>query len=258
MTARVLTGGDTCVSGVGSGCGTHNTSPAFIFGKSHIAGANTEYAFYLQPKAVRAGGVYYFRLYDMFNEFPVIARTGYVQPSLVAESATLSLSVTGLPSATTTAGVVTTATSTATTIAFGSIPLNTDWYAAHRISVVTNATEGYQVLGFARQQLLNTYGAPIPSITGTNALPTSWAIGCSATSTGCVGYHTTDATLGAGSTRFSPLDSYSGLETTPREIMYSSIPASDVHDILYKVRVTGLQPAGTYETEIVYLAVPTY
>lgn len=258
ITARVLTDGDTCVSGVGIGCGTHNTSSTFILGKSHTAGASTEYAFYVQPLAARAGAVYYFRLYDMFNEFPVIAKSGYIQPSLVAESATLSLSVAGLPSGTTTAGVITTASSTANVIAFGSIPLNTDWYAAHRISVVTNATEGYRVLGFARQQLLNTYGAPIPAISGTNASPTSWGIGCNATSTGCVGYHTTDATLSGVATRFSPFDSYSGLETTPREIMYSSIPANDVHDILYRVLVRPAQPAGLYQTEMVYIAVPTY
>ena len=111
---------------------------------------------------------------------------------------------------------------------------------------------------YARQQLLNSYGTAINSITGTNATPISWTIGCQASAPGCMGYHTTDATLASGSTRFAPLDSYSGLQTTPEEIMYSSLPALDVHDIVYKVSVTQLQPAGTYQTEIVYLAVPTY
>jgi hypothetical protein len=105
---------------------------------------------------------------------------------------------------------------------------------------------------------MNDYGTAIPSITGTNAVPVSWAIGCLASSTGCVGYHTTDATLSGGSTRFAPLDSYAGLESTPREVMYSPIPADDTHDIVYRVRVYGTQPAAIYTTEIVYIAVPAY
>jgi hypothetical protein len=40
--------------------------------------------------------------------------------------------------------------------------------------------------------------------------------------------------------------------------MDNSIPTSDTHDIVYRIRVNELQPAGDYETEIVYLAVPSY
>jgi len=40
--------------------------------------------------------------------------------------------------------------------------------------------------------------------------------------------------------------------------MYNSLPSQDIHDILYRIRVNELQPAGIYETEIVYIAVPTY
>jgi hypothetical protein len=259
ITARVMSDSDTCSLGVGNGCGTHNTSPTFVFGKTHAAGANAEYAFYIQNAGARVGAVYYFRLYDIYNDLPVSTSTGaYSYPSLVAESSTLDMSVAGLPVGTTTAGITTTATATPSTITFGSIPINTDWYAAQRITVTTNASEGYQVLGFARGQLINGYGTAIPSITGTNAVPVSWAIGCTSTSTGCIGYHTTDATLANNSTRFSPLDSYSGLETAPKEILYSSISTTDVHDIVYRVKVGTVQPSGLYQTEIVYLAIPIY
>ena len=258
ITTKVLTDVDACAASVGAGCGTHNTSGIYVTGDTHQQGANREYAFYIKQIVARVGVVYYFRAYDILNAAAVPLRSGKSYPSLVSETARLSLSVSGLPTGTTTAGIVTTATSTPAAINFGFIPINTPWYAAHRVTLDTNATEGYRVLMYARQQLLNNYGTAINSITGTNALPTSWAIGCLATAPGCMGYHTTDATLASGSTRFSPLDSYAGLETTPREIMYSSLPARDVHDIVYKVSVTQLQPATTYETEIVYLAVPTY
>ncbi|MBY0538371.1 hypothetical protein K2P47_03150 [Patescibacteria group bacterium] len=258
ITTKVLTDADSCTSSVGEGCGTHNSSGVFVLGDTHEPGANREYAFYLRQVLARTGVVYYFRLYDTLNEVPVVLKSGSVYPSTVAETAKLSLTISGLPSGTTTAGVVTTATSTPSTINFGTIPINTPWYSAHRISVTTNAIDGYRVLSYARQQLLNSYGTAINSVTGTNAAPTSWAVGCQISAPGCIGYHTSDATLAGGSTRFSPLDSYAGLQTTPQEVMYSSLPADDVHDILYRVSVTNSQPAGTYETEIVYLAVPTY
>lgn len=258
ITTKVLSDVDACLGAVGAGCGTHNTSGIYAVGDTHLPGANREYAFYLKQVLARVGVVYYFRAYDILNDVAVPLKSGKSYPSVVSETARLSLSVSGLPTGTTTAGIVTTATSTPSAINFGFIPINTPWYAAHRVTLDTNATEGYRVLMYARQQLLNNYGTAINSITGTNAIPISWAIGCQASASGCMGYHTTDATLASGSTRFAPLDSYSGLQTTPEEIMYSSLPALDVHDIVYKVSVTQLQAAGTYQTEIVYLAVPTY
>lgn len=258
ITTKVLTDADACVATVGNGCGTHNSSAGFVSGFSHPAGANREYVFYLQHAAARAGAVYYFRPYEVLEDVPVPAGSGESYPSLVAETATLNLTVGGVPAGTSTAGVVTTATSTPTTVAFGSLPLNTDVYAAHRLSVATNATEGYRVLMYARQQLLNSYGTPIASITGSNALPVGWETGCLLAAVGCVGYHSTDATLSNSSTRFSPLDSYAGLHTDPAEVMYSPLPTADIHDILYRVKVREAQPAGTYETEMVYIAIPTY
>lgn len=258
ISTKVLSDSDACSSSIGIGCGTHNNSSLYTAGDVHPSGANREYEFYVEHKAARVGAVYYFRLFEMSDNLPVAPNASSTYPSLVAESSRLFMTVTGLPSGTTTAGVVLTASSSPDVVGFGTIPLDTDVTAAHRITLETNATEGYRVLSFARQQLLNSYGTAIPSITGSNATPTAWAVGCLASSTGCVGYHTTDAILSNGSTRFVAPDSYAGLDTTPREIMVGSFPTTDVHDILYRVRVRSLQPAGQYQTEIVYLAIPKY
>lgn len=258
VTSRVLSDSDPCIASVGIGCGTHNNSPTYTTGDTHPSGALREYSFYLEQRSARVGAVYYFRLYETLNSLPVAPASTSTYPSLVAESATLFLTVSGLPAGTTTAGVVTAASSTPNTIAFGSLPLNTDVNAAHRVTLDTNATQGYRVLTYARQQLINSYNTAIPSIIGSNATPTSWAIGCLSSTTGCVGYHSTDATLSGGSTRFAPLDSYAPLDSTPREIMFGSFPTTDVHDIVYRVRVRSSQPAGDYETEIIYLAIPVY
>ncbi len=258
ITTKVLSDADSCVASTGNGCGTHNQSGTFVTGFSHPAGANREYVFYLTHAGARAGAVYYFRLYEVFEDVPVPLASGESYPSLVAETPKLSLSVTGLPIGTNTAGITTNVSSTPATIEFGSIPINTDMYAAHRLNLNTNATEGYHVYSYARQQLLNVYGTALPSIASTNAIPQSWATACVTAATGCVGYHTTDGSLDGGSTRFSALDTYSGLHTTPAEIMYSSIPINDTHDIVYRVLARPLQPAGNYETEIVYIATPAY
>ena len=170
----------------------------------------------------------------------------------------MTFTVAGLAALTSTAGIVTDTTTTATAIGFGSIPLATDREAAQRISINTNATEGYQVLKYASQQLLNSYGEAVSAISSSNAVPNGWVTACSASASGCFGYHSTDATLSGGSGRFGPTDSYAALDTTPREIMYSSIPANDTQDMVYKIKVTGTQSAGDYTTNIVYIAVPVH
>jgi hypothetical protein len=258
ITTQLLSDGDGCTGGIGFGCGRHNASANPASGHVHYGHAAQEYSFTVRNVAARVKAVYYFRLYDITNDAPVGLGAGEDRSSLVTEGPILTLSLGGLPSGTTTAGVVTDVSSAPDSVGFGSLTFNDEYIAAHRVGVTTNATEGYQVLAFARQQLVSSHGMPIPSVTGTNASPTSWSTGCMASSTGCIGYHTTDATLREGSTRFAPIDTYAGLETDPVEVMYSSIPSQDSHDIVYRIRVSELQPAGDYETEIVYLAVPSY
>lgn len=257
--SSTLSDAASCTAGVGGGCGRQVSSATYYTGHTHPSLTVQEHSFTIRHAGARAKAVYYFRLYDTVNDTVVPLGTGESYPSLVTEGPTVSLGVVGLASGTTTAGIVTDVAATPEGIAFGSLPLDTDYEAAHRLNPAINATEGYQVLFYARQQLMNSSGDIIAPITATNSAPVAWATGCpTSTSTGCIAYHTTDGTLFGGSTRFAPNDSYAGLSTTPQEIMYSSLPTSDTHDVIYRVRVGELQPAGDYETEIVYLIVPVY
>jgi hypothetical protein len=115
---------------------------------------------------------------------------------------------------------------------------------------------------YADQQLVNSYGSPIPPIGATNASPASWTSitnGCLSSARGCFGYHVGDDALSGGSIRFGANDSFARLATsTPEEVMYSSIPTNDSHDIVFRVRVSEEQPAGDYETNITYIAVPVH
>jgi len=258
ITTSLLSDNDGCASGTGNGCGTHNESPLYVTGHSHGASRALEYSFTIKQANARVNAVYYFRLINLLTSEPVELDVGEEYPSVLSGASELTFSVSGLPAGTTTAGVVTDATTTATDVNFGSIPFNNDYIAAQRISVETNATQGYQVFKYASQDMLNSYGVAINPIASDNNTPNSWAIACTATATGCVGYHTTDAVLENGSTRFGAADTYAGLSAIPEEIMFNSLPISDTVDIVYRIQVTQEQPAGDYITDITYLAVPVF
>ena len=258
ITTSVLSDSDSCSSGAGDGCGTQNSDPEYRTGHTQGALQSQEYSFTLKHSGARVNAVYYFRLVDAATDIPVPLDLNEAYPSVVSGPSSLTFSVAGLPAGTSTAGVITTASTTGTTVTFGELTFNTDVNAAQRISVETNATEGYQVLKYASQDLLNDYGEAIASVNATNQSPAGWSTTCSASSTGCVGYHTTDSVLSNGSTRFAAEDTYSGLSTSPVEIMFNSGPVNDTIDVVYRVRVSELQPAGDYVTDITYLAVPVF
>ena len=261
IASKVISSADSCSGGVGNGCGTYNEGSSTVGATfDQLAYANTEYEFTLIHAGARSNAVYYFRLYNRTYNEAVTPLATYSYPSLVTEGAALTFTVGGLNNLTSTAGIVTDATTTPTAIGFGSLPVNTAIEAAQRISINTNATEGYRVLQYGDQQLLNSYSDPIPAITSSNATPAGWSTGCTGVAIGCFGYHTTDATLtpGSGATRFAPTDSYAALSTTASEIMYSSVPINDTQDIVYKIKATQNQPAGDYRTSIIYIAVPVH
>jgi hypothetical protein len=259
ISSSTLSDTSSCVSGVGEGCGTHNEKPTTALGYRHENSATVEYEFTIQAIALRPNALYYFRLYDVAQGIPVPKNTGETYPSLVSEGAELVYTTTGLVSGTSTEGVVTDATTTPTSIPFGTLTPDIEYTAAHRFSVNTNATEGYQVLVFTRDDLVNSYGNPIQNVTGTNATPTGWATGCASAAAGCFGYHTGDDILANGSTRFSPNDSYARFSsTTPQQVFYSPIPINDTFDMIYRIRINEMQSAGDYQTDIVYLAIPIF
>lgn len=254
--SSVISSADSCVAAVGTGCGTHNETPDDASTKNQPANSNMEFEFTIEQVNPRVNSVYYFRLYDVGAGDPVLASSSY--PSVVTAGPTLVFGIAGVDANQSIAGIVTDATTTATAIPFGAMTFGTDYKAAQQISVDTNATQGYQILMYSTQQLTNTYGDEIPAITSSNDSPAGWLVACTGAEIGCFGYHTTDATLFGASSRFSPTDSYAALSTTAEEIMFSSIPAVDSHEIVYRVQVSEIQPAGDYETEIVYIAVPVF
>lgn len=246
-----------CVGGVGNGCGTYNESSSTVGATfDHQALTSAEFEFTIKNDGARANAVYYFRLWDVVNDEAVTASTSY--PSLVVEGAQLVFELSGVASGTTIDNEMLNVTSTTSTIPYGSVPFGTEYVAAYRLHVDTNATEGYQVLMYVDQQLTNSYGHQIQPITGDNASPTQWDDGCSDSFTSCFGYHVEDDLLANGSMRFALNDTYAALSTTPEEVMYSSIPSEDTHDIVYKIKISEEQPAGEYTAAISFISIPIF
>ncbi len=257
ITTTVLSDADSCVSGVGDGCGTYNEAATTTSTFDQASLTTAEMEFTLKSAGPRVGAVYYFRLYDVTNDVPVAASSSY--PSVVAGNSQTTFGISGLNAGTAIGStVVTDATTTATAVTFQTLPFDSPYEAAQRLSIDTNSTEGYQVLVYQDQDLTNAYGTTIPPITGTNASPLSWAQGCDANATGCFGYHTTDSILEGGSTRFGAEDTYAAFSATPEEVMYSSVPTAESHDMVYKIQVGQSQPAGEYQNSITYLVIPVF
>jgi hypothetical protein len=256
--ASTLSDTDSCSGGAGLGCGTHNEGTSTTTATfDHPAYATTEYEFTLEQAGARASAVYYFRLFDITNATTVPAST--TNPSLVVEGPQLTFTIEGVEAGEVTEGIISDVSTTPTSIPFGSVPLDTEFEAVYRINLETSATQGYQILMYATQPLLNVYGEEIAFITNTNQSPQGWSTGCLAAENGCFGYHTGDDVLSGGSTRFAADDSYAAFSTsTPEEIMHSSTPAEDVVDIVFKIQIGEEQPAGIYETEVIYIAIPVF
>ncbi len=260
IASSTLSDSSSCVAGVGNGCGTHNESPLQLTGFRHSASVAAEYSFTIQSAGPRVNRVYYFRLYDLIQGIPVLTNTGESYPSLATEGASLSFTMSGIASSTVVEGVTVDVSTTPTTIPFGTLPLNTSIEAAHRMSVDTNGTEGYQLFMVLSGNLMNYHGAAIAGVTGTNASPVAWDTGCPGSAPSCLGYHTGDDTLQGGSARFAAVDTYARLSTTTlEEVSYSSQPIiNETTDIVFRILVRQLQDAGNYEAKIRYISVPMF
>lgn len=259
INSKVLSDADSCSGGTGNGCGTHNESGTASTGFTHVKSAATEFEFTIKNTDTSYNTTYFFRAYDITNGLPVSYNIGESYPSLVTSDTTLTFTIGGVSSGTSTEGITTDVTTTATTVNFGTLGFNTQVEAAQRLTVTTSAYEGYQIFVYQRQGLLNTiYGSTeIVPVTGTNPSPAAWAIPGGAD--GAYGYHPGDDTLVGGSTRFSANNTYAALDSTAREIVYSSGPVtSEATDIVYKTEVTNQQVAGIYASRIVYIVVPTF
>lgn len=258
ITTKVLSDASSCSGSVGEGCGTHNESGISASTFTHKKSAATEYEFTIKRSGAARNTTYFFRAYDVTSGRTIPLNAGETYPSLSTQGATLTFTVSGLTSGVSTSGITTDVTTTPTGIPFGALSLNAEIEAAQRLSVTTNADSGYQIYTFQTQGFLGSSGsAEIVPVDAVNSSPAAWSIPAGAS--GAYGYHTADATLAGGSSRFAAHNTYAKFETGAKEIAYSSGPVTaETTDLVYKTEITNQQPAGTYTSTVVYVIVPTF
>ncbi len=260
ITTKVLSDSNACVSSVGAGCGTHNESGTSTSTFTQAKSTITEYEFTIKESGSSGNTVYFFRLKNTANGSNVPFNTGNSYPSLSSAAGTLTFSIGGIASSTLTSGTTTTIDTTSTSVPFGALLSGSSALGAQRLTVSTNASQGYEIFSYTTQGFVGAAAAEIPPVTGTNSTPVGWTAGCSAGSSGCYGYHTNEAVLFGGSTRFAANDTYAKFSTTtPDEVAYSVGPAvNKATDIVYKTEIHDLQTADSYNTNVVYIVVPTF
>ena len=188
-------------------------------------------------------------------------------------SATLTFTVSGVATSTSVNGTITNASTTATTIPFGTLTVGATSTAAQNLYVTTNADDGFTVNIFQNQNLTNAGGSDIDCFRDGTCVSVPEAWGASPLGTldteatyGHFGITSEDSTLGTncasddfGATLWA---GFSG--TTQDEVMCHTGPAdgSTAHigatRVGFQVQITALQEAGDYTNTLTYIATPTY
>ena len=191
-------------------------------------------------------------------------------------NATLTFAIAGKNAGTSVSGVTCSATSTATTTAFGILSTSASSTVCQNLSVITNATDGFVVTVEQNDELTSMSGGNINSFnnaadnTGVSTTTSVWqaptGILDSYNTYGHMGITSDDADLNSlgGYNDFTGAK-YSGLNNTdPLVIMHHDGPADGITvskgatNIAYTAEVTSLQEAGDYENTLTYICTPTY
>lgn len=172
------------------------------------------------------------------------------QVSLTVD-ANFTFTVAGVASGTTTNnGDTTNVATTSTTIPFGQVTDTTNGIAAQDLAISTNANNGYNIYTKYTGQLTNGSSDTIDDHTGTNAAPTVMADDAT---TEEFGYSTDNlARFGASE--------YAGFTTTNEEVASSATSTSgtETSRVSLQAGIATTTEAGTYNSTVIYTAVPTY
>jgi hypothetical protein len=168
---------------------------------------------------------------------------------------TLSFTVNAVTSGASCSGTTATATSTATTIPFGTVTAASNGLVCQDLTAASNSTNGYTIYARYTAAPTNAISQTIADWSGTNASPTTFT----AAGTEAYGYTTNDATLGTGTAGRFTSNKYAAMTTSNNEVAYESIGVtSTTYRIGHQVALSLLSKPGTYTTTIIYTCTPVY
>lgn len=176
-------------------------------------------------------------------------------------------SIIGLNSSTEVNGTTTTATSTATTIPFGTLTNGVITTLAQDLTVTTNASNGFVVTVFESGPLLSSTGADIDEFSNDTdvTVPVAWSA-----PTNSIASENTWGHWGLTSEDDYNSDQWGSnlwmaASTTPRVVFHHASSSDGVTPNIgsttvgYQAQITSLQEAGDdYNTTLTYIATPTF
>lgn len=180
------------------------------------------------------------------------------------EYAHLSFEIAGVASGNTHNGITPTSTSTPTTLPFGTLIPGSVGYAAHVLTIETNAPGGYTITAALLENIHGSYNnAEIDPFAGPEATwtsPQAWSTPDGITpnnNTGWFGANTSDTRItgwsGNTQAKIGPFG------TTPRIVAYSSeADSGSTIYVSYAIGVNTIQPADEYTGNLVYTVQTNY
>lgn len=183
-----------------------------------------------------------------------------------------SFQISGVTSSITILGVTTTVSSTPTTLAFGTLPINSPVTMAQRLSVSTNAKNGFSVSVKEDQNLRNSQGDDIDLFVDGNATstPSPWQAPSSTTGNentfGHFGISSDDTDLNSGEFGTTTARWAGNFQATSSRVVFSHNGPSDgatvnkgVANALFRIQIGPLQePGSDYTNTLTYIATPTF
>jgi hypothetical protein len=178
--------------------------------------------------------------------------------------------IAGLPNGTDVNGVTTSTTTTATALAFGTLDptTNASTTLGQRLTVATNAANGFTVTIRQDQNLTSATGADIdPFANGTaNTIPTAWAYPANTLgSENTYGHFGITSEDDLNSSEFGTALFAGNFATTSRAVFHHNGPSDGTTanigttDIGFRIAITSLQEAGTdYTNTLTYVATPIF
>ena len=177
----------------------------------------------------------------------------------------LSYSMSGVDRGTTVGGIVTSFTTTASSLGFGSSTV-VDYTGATKITTSTNYNSGYQVLISQDHDLTSSDGYTIGGFNNnsgtepTNTDPQIW-VAPNSLNKGFFGYSTTNTNLSGTADRFysGGVNKYAKLFTSSYQVIRETAnTAGSTNYIIFKMQTNSSQEAGSYSNTITTSVVSNY
>ncbi len=176
----------------------------------------------------------------------------------------LTFSVNGTSSGTTVNGTTTNVATTASTIDYGIIPIDTAKVAAQDLTISTNARNGFNVTVQTDSEFKSANGATIDAFRyeGASSTPAAWAAPASILNNdrtwGQIGITTSDLTNTIPSIA---ADQWVGnfIENPVTVFSQASSTRNQTATVGFQVQISDLQEAATdYQTNVIYVATPVF